>query len=220
MTTAGVAPGRPPAQPVRLEFVEGGIARLTLSRPERRNAISAETARAFLAAVADAEAAGATVIVLDAEGPAFCAGADLADLHASAVAVDEVVLAIRRSSACWIAAAAGAVRGAGLAVLDACPLVVAADTATFGLPELHQGFFPRPLLLGPLASVPPRAAFQLAFSGLPVDAERAHALDLVSRVVGPDELLAVALGEARRLVCLNPDAVADGVRTWRLIRGS
>lgn len=131
---------------VLLERPEPRIALVTLNRPDARNAINGEVARALQAAVATIEQDPELwVAVLTGAGPhAFCAGADLkavASGRSQELSTDEGGFAgfvhIKRSKP-WIAAAQGHALAGGLEILLACDLAIAAETATFGLPEVKR----------------------------------------------------------------------------------
>lgn len=190
-------------------------ATVTLSNPDRRNAISERTARDLAAAVDQLVEWGATAVHLDAVGPAFCAGADLADLESSARAVDEVLDLLTAAPVYWLATVRGHVRGAGMAVLAACPRVLATETSTFGLPEVARGFFPTDLMQGQASVVGARRAFDLAFSGQAISAHEAERIGLVSRAVAEDRVDDEARAELEQIAAIDPVALRDGVRAWQ-----
>jgi enoyl-CoA hydratase/carnithine racemase len=201
-------------------FATDGVGRLTLARSHKRNAIDPELASDLRSAVARFVADGVHSAVLSAEGPVFCAGADIADLAAGQRAVEEAVDVLVGSPVHWTAAVRQPVFGAGLALIGACPSVLAAPHATFALPELARGFFPHALVGGLAALTGPRAAFDLAFSASPIDAERAAAVGLVSRVVTDANLDHAAIEWAAAIAARPAEAVADGVARWRDAIGS
>lgn len=190
-------------------------ATLTLTNPDRRNAIGPDTAADIAWAMEAIIDWGVTTVRLEAEGPAFCAGADLADLDASARAVDVVVDLLTTTPVYFLAVVRGHVRGAGLALLAACPRVLAGAEATFGLPEIGRGFFPTALIDGQARRIGARNAFALAFSGQPVSAGEAERIGLVSRAVDTDDLDAVVDAELRVIGAAVPDAIREGVGAWQ-----
>jgi enoyl-CoA hydratase/carnithine racemase len=206
---------------LRLGAAEGGVARVTLARAGRRNAIDEVFADEFESVCAELDRQQLRVGVLDAEGPAFCAGADLGDLEASARAVDRVLDILGHAPIYWTAVVDGAVRGAGVALLCLCPRVVATPTSTFGLPELAKGFFPGDLMPSQVVALGLRNAFGLAFSAKPLSAAEAHRQGWVSAVVEADGLYPEAEAEAARLASYRQEAVLDGVRLWqRFVRNN
>ncbi|MBD8605500.1 enoyl-CoA hydratase/isomerase family protein [Aeromicrobium fastidiosum] len=188
---------------------------LTLARPERRNAINGRLAAELAEAVATIEGWGVLVATLDAEGPAFCAGVDLAELDTGGAALDSVVDSLLAAPIHWTAVVQGAARGGALAMLGACPRVLCGASATFGLPELSKGFFPSELIGAQAAAVGRRAAFDLAFSAAPVDAEEARRIGLVSQIVPDHELRDHAVATTTALATADPEAIRVGVAAWQ-----
>lgn len=200
---------------VRLTRLADGVGKVTLNRPERRNAINAQIAAELREAVSQITTWGIAVAVLDANGPAFCAGADLGDLKTSAPALDDVLDTLMTSPIHWTAAVRGAVRGGGMALIAACPQVYATPGATFGLPELARGFFPSDLVNRSLAGMDRRFVFDLAFSNRPISAAVGRERGLVTGVVEDELLDGCLLEETRRLASYAPGALLEGVRLWQ-----
>ena len=183
---------------------EGGVLTLALNRPDKRNALSAE----LIARLAEALAAAdldpdVRVVVLRGEGRDFCAGADLAELLASAgrdvgeneadaLRLGELFLRIRRLPQPVVAAVHGNALAGGCGLATACDLVVAAPSARFGYPEIQRGFVPAMVLAVLRRLVGERAAFDLVATGRILTAGEALQLGLVSRVA-PDADLDRAL---------------------------
>ena len=200
-----------PSQSVRVERPAPGVVRLTLDRPQQRNALTAEMGAALRAAVADVrEDPQARCLVVTGAGSAFCSGADLGALGAAGDSwatrrqalrdYYRAFLDIRALPIPSLAAVNGAAVGAGLNLALACDLRLAARgarlAASFVRVGIHPGggatwFLTR--LLGPARTR------ELLLLGDPVDATRAEALGLVNRVVEADELAAAALEWAGRL---------------------
>lgn len=185
---------------------EGDIAYVTISRPERANALDTDTARAIADAISAVEAE--RVVVVTGKGKAFCAGGDLEELERWAEGSAErigdelyggfqaMVRAIRASDAVIIAAVNGAAVGAGMDLALACDLRIAAASARFGQVWVGLGVIPGTggaWLTQHLAG-PTRAA-ELLLTGDIISAEEALSAGLVNAVV-PDERL---LDEARAL---------------------
>jgi enoyl-CoA hydratase/carnithine racemase len=199
----------------------GAVARLTLNRPERRNALDPELARALADAIrgqSDDEAVRA--IVLTGAGSAFCAGAPLDALHAASVAgdstavarcfeaVEEVYRALLAARPPTIAAINGhaLAGGAGLATL--CDFALMADEAELGYPEVLLGLAPGMVMAFLFRLVGRRAALELALTGRRVGAEEAARIGLVNRAVPRDALGDEAHQLAERLAGISPSAVA------------
>ena len=176
---------------------EGGVARVMLARPEKKNALD----QAMVAALHDAiRAAGADeavrAVCLDAEGPDFCAGADLEaliamlDAGADAAAhrkdadlLGQLFIAIRALPKPVVAAVRGRALAGGAGLATACDIVLAHEQARFGYPEVKVGFVPAMVMTMLRRSVGEKHAFELAATGRLVDAHEALALGLVSRVI-------------------------------------
>jgi cyclohexa-1,5-dienecarbonyl-CoA hydratase len=182
----------------------GHVAVVTLRRPQALNAITAAMADAthelLTGLAADRDV---WVVVLAAEGErAFCVGADLAEregmspeqLVARRASLRRLFATVRETPQPTIASVFGYVLGGGFELALGCDLIVAADDATFGLPEARVGLVPAGggTYLLPRAIGPARAR-ELIFTGRRLDAAEAHALGLVAEVVprtGLDEAVA------------------------------
>lgn len=208
---------------------EGGIARITLARPEAMNALG-KALEAELAAAwqrfADDDHAG--VAILAADGPAFCAGADLKSFipawegatswdlrqYAKSGLGGGLTRGNHRLGKPVIAAIDGTALGAGFELALACDIRLASTRARFAVPELqfglHQGDggLTRLLLVAGLG-----VALDLTLTGREIDADEALRLHLVSAVVEPEALLATAEDWARRILARSPRALASAKET-------
>jgi enoyl-CoA hydratase/carnithine racemase len=183
-----------------LEYsVADGVARATINRPERRNAMSFEVMAGLRDAVARApDDSDVPVLVLTAAGDAaFCAGADLGSIAASEGAIaahDGRGLLADLFRDLWslgkptIARVRGFALAGGFGLAMACDLVVAADDAVFGTPEINVGLWPYMITVPLLRSMPPRVALELMTTGRRVDAGEAMQIGFVNRVVPVAEL--------------------------------
>jgi methylglutaconyl-CoA hydratase len=198
---------------------EGGVLSLTLSRAQKRNALSLSLVEALHAALDDAELdATVRVVTLAGAGPDFCAGADLDELLASAdrepadnerdaLRLGTLLARLRGCSRPVVAIVHGRALAGGAGLATACDIVVAGESSRFGYPEMQRGFVPAMVmtLLRRLAGE--KAAFELVATGRVVGAREAHALGLVTRVV-PDERLAAEAGElVAQLAAASPSAM-------------
>jgi enoyl-CoA hydratase len=199
--------------------VADGIATITLSRPERLNAIGVRLAQELRAAVESVEAGGAAraLIITGAGERAFCTGADLKERAALGAA--ERWAHNRAMNACndqlaglqipTIAALNGMALGGGLELALACDIRIAADHALLALPEVGLGIIPGaggtqrlPRLIGPAR------AKELIFSARRISADEALAWGLVSQVRPAAELLPAALALAGEIARRSPLALA------------
>jgi enoyl-CoA hydratase/carnithine racemase len=200
-----------------------GVAWVTIDRPEARNALSLAVREGlFAAARAFAADEQCAVMVLTGAGEVFCAGGDLKEMAENGLQVPppDFVPQFGRNVAVpkpIIAAVNGPALAGGFLLTQQADLVVAADTATFGISEAKVGrgapwAAPLPWLL------PPRIALEMLMTGDPISAERAHALGLVNRVVPAADLAEAAQDLARRIACNAPLSVAAAKRMVYLTR--
>lgn len=193
------------------------IALVTLNRPEARNAISPEVSQEMAAVLDEVEQdSSLRAVVLTGRGEVFCAGADLkvvASGRANDIARGKggfAGIVTREFPKPIIAAVNGPALAGGCEIVLSCDLVVAADTARFGIPEVKRGLM---AAAGGLIRLPKRVplaiALELAMTGDPIDADRALALGLVNRVVPATEVVDAALALAQRIGENSPIAVRN-----------
>jgi methylglutaconyl-CoA hydratase len=185
-----------------------GIARLTLNRPEKRNALNGELVAALRGALHEVEAA--RVVILTGAGKDFCSGADLAELEAigtmgpeasleDAGRMGDLFLAMRRHPAPIIAAVRGRALAGGCGLVTACDVVLAEGDAQFGFPEVHLGFVPAMVMTMLRRKVLEGHAFELVTRGERIGADEAFRIGLVTRIVeGPEGVDAYAATLAER----------------------
>jgi len=203
------------ADPEVLYAVAGGIARVTINRPERRNAMSYGVMQGLRDAVAAARADDDVRVVLltGAGDRAFCAGADLggiAENAGAAAAHDGRGLLADLFRELWrlgkptIARVRGYALAGGFGLALACDFVVAADEAQFGTPEVNVGLWPYMITVPLLRSMPPKKVLELQATGRRVDAAEAERIGFVTRVVPVDELDAAVDELAGTLASKSP----------------
>lgn len=176
-----------------------GVARITLNRPEKRNALDAEVVaelkQAFSASAGDP---ACRVVLLTGAGTDFCSGADLAALEKTAEAdvldnmaearqTADLFLMMRNHPRPIIAAVQGRALAGGCGLATACDIILAAESAQFGYPEVNIGFVPAMVMAILRRSLSEKAAFELVASGQPIGATRACDLGLVHRVYPDDK---------------------------------
>lgn len=193
----------------------GRVEILTLDRPEARNAVSPEVSQAIEAALDELEAdREVRVIVLTGNGPVFCAGADLKVVAQGRGLEIETErggfggLARRDTAKPIIAAVNGPALAGGFELVLACDLVVAAEDATFGLPEAKRGLLAAaggPIRLA--KRVPLALALEIVMTGEPITAARAHDVGLVNRIVPADAVVGTAVEIAEAIMENSPSAV-------------
>jgi enoyl-CoA hydratase/carnithine racemase len=195
---------------------QGHVEILTINRPEARNAINGEVSTELSSALEALEVdEDVWVVVLTGAGDkAFSAGMDL-KAFAAGEGVDIIGapggfagITERNFPKPLIAAVNGSALAGGCEIMLACDLVVAADHALIGIPEVKRGLLAGAGALLRLPKRVPRAiAFELALTGEPITAERAYHLGLVNRVVPANDLLPSALELAERIAANAPLAV-------------
>lgn len=174
--------------------VEGAVARITLNRPEKRNALN-ET---LIADLKDAlrranDNAAVRVVVLTGAGPDFCSGADLAALQKisqasvaenveDARSLMELFLLLRQVAVPVVAAVRGRALAGGCGLASACDLVLASSGARFGYPEVKIGFVPAMVMAILRRNISEKRAFELLTTGAEISAERAEQLGLANHV--------------------------------------
>ena len=189
---------------------QGPFAIVKINRPEARNAVNGAVAEGIEAAIDRIEEDDSLWLgILTGVPPVFCAGADLKEINAGNAAA----LATKRGgfggfvqrerTKPIIAAVDGPALAGGTELVLACDLVVASTTATFGIPEVKRSLVAAAGGLFRLGrKIPLNIAMELALTGDPIDATRAHHFGLVNRLVEPGEALDAAVKLAEQ-VCAN-----------------
>ncbi|HEU5049218.1 MAG TPA: enoyl-CoA hydratase/isomerase family protein [Gemmatimonadales bacterium] len=188
-----------------------GVLTLTLDRPAKRNALGTSLVESLHQELdrADLDAA-VRVVLLRGNGPDFCAGADLDELLASvdrpldenerdALRLGTLFSRMRSLPKPVVATVHGRALAGGAGLVLAADLVVLADDAWIGFPEIRRGFVPAMVLTLLRRAVPEKIAFDLVATGRLVDASPALGLGLVSRVVPGAELETEGVRLAREL---------------------
>jgi methylglutaconyl-CoA hydratase len=184
----------------RIRYEEqGAVARITLDRPEKRNALDAETiAELQQALTAAAAAAPVSVILLRGAGKDFCAGADLAALQrvargadpienlADAMSLGDLLIAMRRHPCIIVGAVQGNAVAGGAGLATACDLILAADDAVFGYPEVNLGFVPAMVMTLLRRALGEKLALELAARGERIDAPHALRIGLINHIFARD----------------------------------
>lgn len=203
-----------PYQTLQLEFA-GEIATITLNRPEKRNAISAEMIAELLDAFDQAEASPARVLILTGAGKAFCSGMDLEALKALATQspAEQREDADRLSRLCrrlWsfpkpaIAAVNGHAIAGGCGLATLCDFTIAVHEAKFGYPEVRIGFLPAVVSVFLVRQIGEKQARDLLLTGKTIDAAEAHRIGLVTQIAPAQELMGAAQTLAATLLACSP----------------
>ena len=177
-----------------LYSVDGAIARVTLNRPEKRNALNDEVIAGLKDGLKNASKdQRVRVVVISGAGKDFCSGADLSALQKIANAsvaensedarlLLELFLLIRQLPIPVVAAVTGRALAGGCGLATACDLVLAASSARFGYPEVKIGFVPAMVMAILRRNVSEKRAFELITRGAEISADEAKEFGLVNQV--------------------------------------
>ena len=206
-----------------------GILRLTLNDTRRRNALSEAMLgaldRAFAGATADA---AVRVVVLAANGPAFCAGHDLKELTAGRAAPDGgkayfakimtlcsgVMQSIVTCPKPVIAEVTGVATAAGCQLVASCDLAIAAADARFSTPGVHIGLFCSTPMVALSRNVSNKHAMEMLLTGDMVPAARAAEIGLVNHAVAPETVTEATMAMARKIASKSSLTLATGKRAF------
>jgi len=197
------------------------VATVTINRPERRNSLSwtvmTELRVAFAAAKADPEVR--VVVLTGAVDKAFCAGADLSgmaagagftDLHESRGEMARLFRDVWELGKPTVARVRVYALAGGLGAALMCDVVIAAEDAVFGTPEIDVGVWPMMITVPMLRSMPPKVALELMMTGRRVRADEALRIGFVNRVVPVDELDGAVAEVTSVLVNKSPSVMKMG----------
>ena len=195
------------------------VTRITLNRPDRRNALSVELMTELTEALRAAEG---QVVVIGAAGPAFSAGHDLSELQAADGedaerifgVCTELMTTVQSIDQPVIARVHGVATAAGCQLVASCDLAVAEDGARFATPGVRIGLFCSTPMVPLSRAIGPKRALEMLFTGELVDAATALDWGLVNRVVPLDELDAAVTALATKIAEASPMVLAMGKRTF------
>jgi enoyl-CoA hydratase/carnithine racemase len=207
-------------QPILLRADCDGIATLTLNRPAARNALSVELMGELQAAL-DAVATDRKikVVIIGAEGPAYCAGHDLKEVRANPGRAayealfeqcSRLMQSIVKLPQPVIAKVQGFAYAAGCQLVASCDLAVAADTATFCTPGVNIGLFCSTPMVAASRNLPRKQMMEMLLLGEAIPAAEARDLGLVNRVVAPVKLEADTRALAETIAKKSPLVVRIG----------
>jgi enoyl-CoA hydratase/carnithine racemase len=205
-----------------------GVVRLTLNRPEKRNALSLELLRQLEQAIETIAAdAKARVVVLAARGPVFSAGHDLSEMVGQSAEsyrglfelCSRVMLGLRRLPQPVIARVHGLATAAGCQLVAACDLAIAAEEAAFATPGVKIGLFCTTPMIPLVRAIPAKPALEMLLTGSPISARRALELGLVNRVVPSTELDAAVKSVADSIIAMSPLVLRIGKRAFYDLHG-
>ena len=211
------------APPV-LSEISGSVGRITINRPDRRNALSPEVTNGIRDALQAFESdRGVSVVVLTGAGDrAFCAGGDLSGMttdgrvaqHLQRADIGELFEEMRSSRLPIVARVNGHALAGGFGLMLACDLVVAAEAAELGTPEINLGLWPFMITAVIQRDLPRKLALELMLTGRRFSAEEGKRHDFVNRVVPPSELDAAVDDLVGELLTKSPLITELGKRSF------
>jgi methylglutaconyl-CoA hydratase len=214
---------------VTLSTQTRGIARITVSRPDRKNAFDA-TVIAELTAMVGRVDRSSRAVVLQSEGDTFCAGADVEWMRGMAdYSLDENIADSKALAAMFrslydlemplVARVQGAAVGGGAGLVAVADIAVASTDASFAFTETRLGILPAVVSPYVVRKIGPARATALFVTGSRIDAKRAHEIGLVERLVEPSDLDAAVGRVLDAIVAGGPKAVNAAKRLVREVEG-
>ena len=204
---------------------DGGILRVTINREDKRNALSAAVMRGLFDAVQEAsnDESVHAVLVGSAGERIFCAGADLAVMAEDSTGLEQhegrgllakLVVAIRECPVPVVARVQGLCLAGGIGLAAGCDIVLARESAAFGLPEIDRGLWPFMVSALLARHVSPKHALDWMLTGERFSADQAHAMGLVSRVFSDGSFDDDVEAYIAKLADSPPAAVRLGKAAW------
>jgi methylglutaconyl-CoA hydratase len=216
---------------LRIDRDAGGIATLTLDRPEARNALSAGLVTEITEALAALAGDGAVrAVLLTGAGSAFCAGADIGEMRAAGTAPPELnesdsrrfakmLELLERQPQPTVAVVNGAAYGGAVGLVAACDIALAARSARFALSEVRLGLVPAMISPYVIRAIGARQARRWFLTGESMDADTAARIGLVHDAVDDAALRHAASGLVDALLAGGPSAQGEIKRLIRHVTG-
>lgn len=206
---------------IRISTDERGISRLTLARAEKHNALSEQMMEELTTAIAQLGADDAVrVVILQADGPSFCAGGDLKWMQAQiaagakerAAAARKLATMLQALNTCpkpVIGAVQGNAFGGGIGMMSVCDVAIGVEGAKFGLTETRLGLTPATISPYVVARMGEARARRVFMSSRLFEAAEARDLGLLAKVVLPEMLERAVMAEAEPYLACAPGAVGE-----------
>jgi enoyl-CoA hydratase len=201
-----------------------GVLRLHINREDKRNALSTGVLGALIEAVrSGSDDAVRVVLITSAGSRVFCAGADLAVMGNDATGLEQhegrgrlakLVVAMRECPVPVVVRVQGLCLAGGVGLVAGCDIVLARESARFGLPEIDRGLWPFMVSALLARHVSPKHAMDWMLTGERVDAQTAYTAGLVSRVLPDDGFDAAVTAYVGKLAAAPPVAVRLGKAAW------
>ncbi|QEW06306.1 enoyl-CoA hydratase [Nitrincola iocasae] len=211
------------------ELNDAGVLRLTLNDAKRRNALSEAMLEQLGERFAEAsDDPNVRVIVLAANGPAFCAGHNLKEMTAGRADADAgkayfskimtlcsgVMQSMVHCSKPVIAEVTGIATAAGCQLVASCDLAIAADTAQFSTPGVHIGLFCSTPMVALSRNVANKHAMEMLLTGDMTSAHRAAEIGLINHAVSPESLSETTMAMAHKIASKSSMTLATGKRAF------
>lgn len=202
-----------------LYSVDEGVATLTINRPAKRNSMTQAVVKGLRRRVAEVKAdESVRVLVLTGAGDkAFCSGVDLSGGeggflgdHAGRGELPRLFSDLFSLGKPTVARVRGYALAGGFGLALACDMVIAAEDAQFGAPEVNVGLWPFVITVPLVRSMPPKKALELMMTGRRVNAEEAAGIGFVNRVVPVDQLDGAVTELTRQLAAASPIVMKMG----------
>jgi len=209
-------------QTIRFE-AEGPLARVTLARPDRRNALSLDCMKELLDCFqCIGDNAALRVVILAAEGKAFCAGHDLSEMKSRSVTeyrtlfdvCSELMMKIQSIRQPVIAKIQGVATAAGCQLAASCDLAIASEDAWFATPGVKIGLFCTTPMVALTRAIGRKRAMEMLLTGMRVDAPKAAEWGLINRAVAPQVLDAEVEALARQIIDASGFTVGLGKQAF------
>src|SRR5256884_3006671 len=205
-----------------LEF-SGEVAKITLNRPDKRNAINSQMICELQSSLDSIEKSHSRVVILTGAGKAFCAGMDLDMLSAiskqspaenqeDSRRIAKMLRRIWSFPRPMIAAVNGAAFAGGCGIATLCHFTLAVPEAKFGYTEVKIGFLPAIVSVFLTRQIGDKRARDLLLTGRLVEAQEAKELGLVTEIVAADKLMARAAEIADQLIAASPSSLMRAKR--------
>ena len=215
-----VNPGDASMQSILIREDEKGIARLTLNRPQQYNALTGALLSKLQTALDDISADDSIrVVIIAANGKAFCAGHDLKEIRASEDQAfhqelfdkcGSVMLTINRMPQPVIAEVRGIATAAGCQLVASCDLAVATANSRFAVSGINVGLFCSTPAVPLSRNLPRKQALQMLLIGDSISADQAQAYGLINDIVDDDALREATTALARKIAAKSPLAIKLG----------
>ncbi|REA62408.1 enoyl-CoA hydratase [Dyadobacter luteus] len=207
--------------------LKGHVFRITLNRPEKRNAFTPTMVKEITYALAYAHyTPEVRCVILEAKGPVFCAGADLNAFHNPDADIKNESLPEIQGEARLgdafsqllkpsIALVEGPVLAGGFLLICGCTFVLSVSEATFSLPEVKRGIWPMQVMESLTGLVPARKIMEMAITGKSYSAAEALEMGLLTQVISPEQIQREA-DKLADLICENaPYAIQSGLKAFQ-----